>query len=76
MARQGRSSHASPDAEQPRWRAAHERLAALTQQAGLGPADVVIHDLGRAEIRATWEDERLVLIVEDIDTGASPERAG
>jgi len=75
MARQWRSSHPSPDAEQQLWRAAHERLAALTRRAGLGPADVVIHDLGRAEIRATWEDEQLVLIVEDIDNGASPESA-
>jgi hypothetical protein len=44
----------------------HRRLAALAGEAGLGPADVVIHRLGRAELRAEWGDERLVLVVDEI----------
>jgi hypothetical protein len=47
-------------------RDAHERLAALIAEAELGPADVVIHDLGRAELRAIWEHEKVVLVVERI----------
>jgi hypothetical protein len=45
---------------------AHERLAALIAEAELGPADLVIHDLGRAELRAIWEHEKVVLVVERI----------
>jgi hypothetical protein len=47
-------------------RAAHERLVALTREAGLRPADVLIHDLARAELRAVWEDEKVVLVVDRI----------
>ena len=47
-------------------RDAHERLAALIAEAGLGPADAVIHDLGRAELRAIWEHEQVVLVVDHI----------
>ena len=49
---------------------AHERLVALTRKAGLRPADVLIHDLGRAELRAVWEDEKVVVVVDRI--GESP----
>ena len=45
---------------------AHQRLAAVASEAGLGPADVVIHDLGRAEIRATWQDEKVLVVVDKI----------
>jgi hypothetical protein len=47
-------------------RDAHERLAALIAEAELGPPDVVIHDLGRAELRAIWEQEKVVLVVERV----------
>jgi hypothetical protein len=45
---------------------AHQRLVAVASQAGLGPADVITHRLGRAEIRGTWEHEKVVLVVEGI----------
>jgi hypothetical protein len=45
---------------------AHRRLEALVKQSGLAPPDVVLHDLRRAEIRGVWEDEKLVLVVDDI----------
>jgi hypothetical protein len=51
-------------------RDAHERLAALIAEAGLDPADVVIHDLGRAELRAFWEDEKVMLVVERVGDAA------
>jgi hypothetical protein len=51
-------------------RDAHERLAALIAEAGLGPADAMIHDLGRAELRAIWEEEKVVLVVERIGEAA------
>jgi hypothetical protein len=58
-------------------RDAHERLAALIAEAGLGPADVVIHDIGRAELRAIWEPEQVVLVVERVgDSEAQRADAG
>jgi hypothetical protein len=53
-------------------RDAHKRLSAMADEAGLPAADVVIHDLPRAELRAIWEKEKVVLVVERIgeSTGA------
>ena len=51
-------------------RDAHEHLAALIAEAGLGPPDVVIHDLGHAELRAFWEDEKVMLVVERVGDAA------
>jgi hypothetical protein len=71
MARRWRDSDAGGVPEQVRPIVdAHERLEALCSEAGLGPADVITHDLGRAELRGTWEDEEIVVVVEEI--GASP----
>lgn len=47
-------------------RNAHERLSAMIGEAGLPPADVMIHDLPRAELRAFWEKQKVVLVVERI----------
>jgi hypothetical protein len=67
MARTWRSSDTSRAPEQARlFVDAHQRLEALASEAGLGPADVIIHDLARAELRGTWESEKLVLVVEGI----------
>jgi hypothetical protein len=52
---------------------AHRRLEALAREAGLGPADVMIHDLGRAELRGVWEKERVMLLVEAIG-GSAPRK--
>jgi hypothetical protein len=38
----------------------------LASEAGLRPADVITHDFGRREIRGRWEDEELVVVVEEI----------
>lgn len=46
--------------------AAHERLIALTDEAGLGPADVVTHDCGRGELEGIWADRKLKVVVEQI----------
>ena len=70
MARRWRKSDTSRAPEQARlFVDAHQRLEALASEAGLGPADVMIHDLGRAEIRGRWAQKQLVLVVEEI--GAS-----
>jgi hypothetical protein len=67
MARTWRNSDTSRAPEQARvFLDAHQRLEALASEAGLGPADVIIHHLGRAEIRGRWEDEEVVLVVEEI----------
>jgi hypothetical protein len=67
MARRWRHSDAKRAPEQAlAFRDAHERLASLASGAGLGPADVLIHDLARAELRGVWEDEKVVLVVEGI----------
>jgi hypothetical protein len=70
MARRWRDSDAGGVPEQVRPIVdAHERLEALCSEAGLGPADVITHDLGRAELRGVWEDEEIVVVVEEIGSG-------
>jgi hypothetical protein len=67
MARRWRQSGTSRAPEQVlALRDAHERLAALAGKAGLRPADALIHDLRRGELRAVWEDEKVVVRVEGI----------
>jgi hypothetical protein len=67
MARRWRHSDTSRAPEQAlALRDAHERLAALASEAGLRRADAMIHDLVRAELRAVWEDEKIVVVVEGI----------
>ncbi len=67
MARTWRNSDTSRAPEQARlFVDAHQRLEALASEAGLGPADVVIHHLGQAELRGRWEGEEVVLVVEEI----------
>jgi hypothetical protein len=74
MARTWRDSDTSRAPEQARlFLHAHHRLNALASEAGLGPADVMIHHLGRAELRRIWEDEEVVLVVEEIGERASPQ---
>jgi hypothetical protein len=74
MARTWRDSDKSRPEQARLFLDAHQRLEALASEAGLGPADVVIHHLGRAEIRGIWENEAVALVVEAIgetDTPAS-----
>jgi hypothetical protein len=47
-------------------RDAHQRLSAMADEAGLPAADIVIHNLPRAELRAIWEEQKVVLMVERI----------
>lgn len=54
MARRWRRAPASGAPAAQRFRDAHERLEAVAAAAGLGPPDVVIHDLERAEVRGHW----------------------
>jgi hypothetical protein len=73
LARTWRDSDTSRAPEQARlFRDAHQRLEALASEAGLGPADVMIHDLGRAELRGIWEEKEVVLVVEEIGETATP----
>jgi hypothetical protein len=73
MARTWRDSDESRPPEQARlFLDAHQRLEALASEAGLGPADVVVHHLGRAQIRGIWEKEEVVLVVEAIGETATP----
>jgi hypothetical protein len=72
MARTWRDSDMSRVPKQPRlFVDAHQRLDALAGQAGLGPAGVMIHDLGRAEVRGVWEDEKVVVVVDEIGKRSS-----
>jgi hypothetical protein len=67
IARTWRASDTSQVPEQARFFLdAHQRLEALAREAGLGVADVMIHHLGRAELRGIWGDADLVLVIEDI----------
>jgi hypothetical protein len=73
MARTWRNAETSRAPEQARlFLDAHQRLEALAGEAGLGPADVIVHDLGRAELRGRWDNEEIVLVVEEIaESGVS-----
>jgi hypothetical protein len=74
MARTWRDSDMSRPPEQARlFLDAHQRLDALATEAGLGPADVMIHHLGRAELRGIWEDEGVVLLIEEIGEPLLPQ---
>jgi hypothetical protein len=65
MARRWRESDEPVVPEQLRsFRDAHERLAALASEADLGPADAIVHDLCRTELRAVWADEEIVVVVD------------
>ena len=72
MARKWRDSDTSQMPEQARlFQDAHQRLEALAREAGLGPADMVVHHLGRAELRGIWEKEKVVLSVDEIGETAA-----
>ena len=51
---------------------AHRQLVALASEAGLGPADLITHHLGRGEIRASWDDRKMVVVVERVGERGSP----
>jgi hypothetical protein len=55
----------------PAFPAAHERLLALAEEAGLGPPDVVVHDMTRSELRGVWQEHKAVIVVEQVGE-ASP----
>jgi hypothetical protein len=50
---------------------AHHRIEILMSEAGLSPPDLVIHDFNSAELRAVWNDEDVVVVVERIGETAS-----
>jgi hypothetical protein len=71
MARTWRDSQAvRPPRSVRSFRCAHERLAALANEAGLGPADMIVHDLRRGEVRGAWQHDRIIVVVENIDEGS------
>jgi hypothetical protein len=76
MARSWRNADTNQVPDQARlFRGAHERLISLAGAAGLPPADAITHDLVRREIRAIWENEKLVVIVDEIPDGVVPASA-
>jgi hypothetical protein len=67
LARTWRASDTTKVPEQARlFVDAHQRLEAIAREAGLGVADVMIHHLGRAELRGIWDDAGVVVVIEDI----------
>jgi hypothetical protein len=46
--------------------ATHRRLVEVLDGAGKAPADAIVHDLPRREIRARWEDRKVVVVVDGI----------
>jgi hypothetical protein len=67
MARRWRDSQRRhvPEQARPILRA-HARLETLAREAGLARASVVIHDLDRMEVRGVWEEEELVVVIDEI----------
>jgi hypothetical protein len=47
----------------------HRRFARIVEEAGLDPPDVVVHDLGRSEVRAVWTAPKLVVVIDEIPDG-------
>ena len=45
---------------------AHRRLAGMVAEQGLGPADAIVHDLDRRELRLRWEEEKIVVVIDQI----------
>jgi hypothetical protein len=71
MARTWRGSDAARPPRRIRlFRRAHERLAALAGEAGLGPADMIVHNLRRWEVRGVWQDDGIHVVVERIGEDA------
>ena len=50
----------------------HERLESIAEDAGLGPPDVMIHDLAHGEIRGVWEQQQVVITVDEIGENVAP----
>lgn len=48
---------------------AHRRLDQILTEAGRPPADEVVHDFKRRELRLRWVDEKLVLVVDEVPAG-------
>jgi len=53
--------------------AAHRRFVALLAGDAMDPPDAVVHDLATGEVRACWEEEKVVVVVEQI-AGAAAHR--
>ena len=65
MARAWRESPARRVHERARpFIAAHRRLGGILVQRGLEPADVIVHDFDRNELRARWDGQRAVVVIE------------
>jgi hypothetical protein len=54
-------------------RVAHEHLSAMTAEAGLPAADVVIHYLRRAELHARWEKQRVAIVIDHVGDSTATE---
>jgi hypothetical protein len=76
MARAWRESPARPAPERARpFIDAHRQLAGMLAQAGREPADAIVHDFERRELRAKWENQKTVIVIE-ISAPACPAAAG
>jgi hypothetical protein len=75
MARRWRDSHTRGVPQQARpFLDAHKRLEALADEAGLPRPSAMVHDLGRMEVRGVWEDEELVVVIDEIGDDCGAER--
>ena len=51
---------------------AHRRLDEIIRDAGRPPADAVVHDLDRRELRVIWRQDKLVVVIDEFPDGAGP----
>ncbi len=51
--------------------AAHRRFVALLAGDAMDPPDAVVHDLAAGEVRACWEEEKVVVVVVEQIAGAA-----
>ncbi|MEX2196254.1 MAG: hypothetical protein WD844_13290 [Thermoleophilaceae bacterium] len=51
---------------------AHRRVEELIRTAGIPPADAILHDLSRPELRAIWHHDKLVMVIDDFPSAVPP----
>ena len=76
MARRWRESDTRevPEAARP-FVETHKRFDDIATKAGLGPPDVAVHDFDRHELRARWENQKVVVVIDEIPHRAASDDA-
>jgi hypothetical protein len=50
---------------------AHRSLDEIVARGGIETADLIVHDFDRHELRAWWEDEKALMVIDEIDVSSA-----